>query len=779
MRRFLLLAISLLASYAALQAQGPEARSYHLRLNIEPRLKTLRGSCELVVGSATPFNDSLVLDLLGLKADSVRVNGDSGTFNLRDGKLRIPLRIDGQSDADTLQIWYGGSPQTDATWGGFYFSGNYAWNMGVAFTSNPHPFGRCWFPCFDRFDDKAFYRFDITCDSALSAICNGNLQQVIDTGGGKRTFRWVMNEPMPTYLASVAIAPYTRINGTLSGMQGGIPYRLAAEPKDTANLRKSFANLQQAFTAFEEAYGKHRFGQVGFNTVPFNAGAMEHTGNIAYPLYAVNGTLAQETLMAHELSHHWWGNNVTCKRPEDMWLNEGWASYSEKLFTEKVYGTKAYFDAMKGHHADVLRLAHAQDDIPLPVSGIGHEHTYGTHVYKKGASMVHTLRWWMGDKNWRDACTKLQDSFAYGNISTDTMQSLFTRYSFFSLQPFFSQWVKMGGFPGLKIARMQKRVKDGRHYATVLLVQQSRFNYHTYTDFPVWIRWIAADGRAITTLHTVRQAVQEIESPALAFEPVYAELDPNDKLSLARTHTLLRIMDSSISLPYEYASVNCRGAADTVIIDVDHQWVGAGTNSGNTDRARPSHYRHWIVGGNWPGKAAVDLTFEYDGRKSAASRTGYLDHSMIPGTEDSLVLLYRANHFQAWRRVWEAEFNKGNRFDKAGTVLVRNAIPGEYVLANSDPLMSGVSALPMPIHLRSFPNPAGKRVTMTWDIAEGCQKELVIYDQRGREVGREQVSAGKQSHQLNLESLPPGMYVVELASPCIEGHMQTMVVKGE
>jgi hypothetical protein len=290
---------------------------------------------------------------------------------------------------------------------------------------------------------------------------------------------------------------------------------------------------------------------------------------------------------------------------------------------------------------------------------------------------------------------------------------------------------------------------------------------------------IAADGRAITTLHTVRQAVQEIESPALAFEPVYAELDPNDKLSLARTRTLLRIMDSSISLPYEYASVNCRGAADTVIIDVDHQWVGAGTNSGNTDRARPSHYRHWIVGGNWPGKAAVDLTFEYDGRKSAASRTGYLDHSMIPGTEDSLVLLYRANHFQAWRRVWEAEFNKGNRFDKAGTVLVRNAIPGEYVLANSDPLMSGVSALPMPIHLRSFPNPAGKRVTMTWDIAEGCQKELVIYDQRGREVGREQVSAGKQSHQLNLESLPPGMYVVELASPCIEGHMQTMVVKGE
>jgi hypothetical protein len=778
MMRRLLYSLFILMFTGALAAQQPQAHAYHINLEIVKSQRRIAGSCSLQLLAASAFRDTVRLDLLNMQVDSLVVRDTLAAFAYDGRYLKFIASLGGSRDTVPVTVFYSGSPVRDATWGGFYFDGAYAWNMGVAFTSEPHPFGRCWFPCFDVFDDKASYRFSITTDSTDKAYCNGTLIGSENPGMGKRIWHWEHKQPIPTYLASVAVAPYAAIEGTLQGQQGGIPYILTALPADTANMRRSFANLQLAFDAFEAAYGKHRFDRVGFNTVPFNAGAMEHSTNIAYPRYAVNGNLQHETLMAHELSHHWWGNNVTCRKPEDMWLNEGWASYSEKLFLEKVYGTKAYYEAMKQHHADVLRLAHVQDGIPLPVCGIGHDHTYGGHVYKKGASMVHTLRWWMGDKNWRDACIRLQDSFRFGNISTDTMQSLFGQYSFFGLAPFFNQWVKMGGFPSLKIARMETRFREGTHFATVLLVQQSRFNYHTYTDFPVRIRWFSNDGRTLTTLHTVRQAVQEVESPGLNFEPVYAELDPNDQLSLARTHSLLRIMDSSIGLPYEYATITCRGAADTITVDVDHQWVGASTTHGVADRARPSDYRHWIVRGTWPGKASIDISFEYDGRKSNI-RTGYLDHTIIPGTEDSLVLMYRTDHFQPWKRLPNAEFTMGNRFDRTGTVLVRNAMPGEYALGNSDPLLTGAALTTNPLALKAFPNPVEKKVTLAWEAAVGCSKELILYDSRGKEIGRERVDADRDRHTLNLEQFPAGMYVIELSSPCIEGHMQTMIVKGE
>ena len=116
---------------------------------------------------------------------------------------------------------------------------------------------------------------------------------------------------------------------------------------------------------------------------------MEHATNIAYPRYAIaNGDKTSETLFAHELAHHWWGNTITCKTQEDMWLNEGWASYSERLFLEAVYGKKAYEDDIEANHHSVLQFAHVLDEAVLPVSGIGHANTYGRHVYDKGARSI-------------------------------------------------------------------------------------------------------------------------------------------------------------------------------------------------------------------------------------------------------------------------------------------------------------------------------------------------------------------------------------------------------
>ncbi len=775
--RSLLLSLSLLAAAIQTSAQSVQATHYNINLDVYKATKVISGFTTIVLKSAVPFDDVVRLDLLGFTVDSVKLDGVLSSFQRSGSKLLIPLKLSNPAKAVALRVYYGGTPQKDASWGGFYFDGAYAYNMGVGFAADPHPFGRCWFPCFDTFTSKATYSFSIGVDAADVALCNGLLSGITNGEPGRRRWNWELNEAIPSYLASVAVAPYQLLSGTLNGLNGPVPYVLAALAADTNKMKASFINLQTAFSAFEESYGQHRFHRVGFNAVPFTGGAMEHSTNIAYPLFAVDGTLNYETLYAHELSHHWWGNNVTCATQQDMWLNEGWASYSEKLFLEKKYGQKAYADAIKSHHSEVLRLAHVRDGAVLPVSGIGHDHTYGSHVYKKGADMVHTLRWWMGDRKWKDACIKLQDSFRYGNISTDVMHSIFLRYSLFDLEPFFRQWVKKEGFPGLKIARFDHGPQGAKYQGTALLVQQSRFNFHTYTDFPVWIRWIGADGRGLTTLHTMKQAVQEIRSPLLDFDPVMAELDPGDRLSLARTHSYLRLKgDTTAVLPYEFVQVELKGAADSCTVIADHQWVGASLTSGIQDRAQPSSYRYWIISGNWTGKATAMLTFEYDGRKST-NRTGYLDHTLIPGNEDSLVLLFREHHFIPWRRLPSAVFNKGNRFDRAGTVKVANAAPGEYVLANVDPLMETVEPRAETQALRAYPNPTGKMITVEWSDTKSCEKTLSLYDAQGKEVRHMAISRDSRSHEFNLEPLPAGIYVVELTAPCMEERLQTLVVR--
>src|SRR4051812_511852 len=101
--------------------------------------------------------------------------------------------------------------------------------------------------------------------------------------------------------------------------------------------------------------------------------------------------------MAHELSHHWWGNLLTCETPEDMWINEGWASFSADLFFEWQYGKPTYLQRVKSRHEDIVHYLHHTEGGFRAISGLPHNLTYGSHVYEKGADMIHNLRGYLGD----------------------------------------------------------------------------------------------------------------------------------------------------------------------------------------------------------------------------------------------------------------------------------------------------------------------------------------------------------------------------------------------
>ena len=694
------------------------------------------------------------LDLLELPVSAVSVNGQPAIYTYSSPDLRISL--DNVQNGDTLlvAVSYSGNPKQDPQWGGFYFSGPYAFNLGVGFASDPHNFGRVWFPCFDNFVDRATFDFSITVDSSDRAYANGLLHSTTQNSDQTETFHWQMNDPIPTYLVAVAIAPYEEVRMNVDG----IPVLLTALAADTSNLRKSFENLPTCIRTFVSSYGEHTFDRIGFNTVPFNSGAMEHATNIAYPRYAIaNGDKTSETLFAHELAHHWWGNTITCKTQEDMWLNEGWASYSERLFLEAVYGKKAYDDDIEDNHHSVLQFAHVLDEAILPVSGIGHANTYGRHVYDKGADMVHTLRGLMGDQSFFEACKSFQSSFKFKDVTTRDLHTHFQSYTTLDLTGFFEQWVKTPGFAHFDILSATKQ--DGAYKLTIK--QTPRFNQEVYTNVRLSLAAIAS-GKRYDTEVILNQA-QQTFSITCPFEPEFWVLDPDDKISDATTTDQVTITSEEQNLTHGMMKKLRLEMSDkdSVQLWVTHHWAPADGSYGKPLGAQLSKERYWEIQGFWNENTQLATQLIYSGLKSTAPDYGFLDANLIRSTEDSLVLLYRPNARSAWSEAQDYTKNMGSLFDKRGTIDISNLRKGQYCLAMYDASLLQASNLDKRPAFKLFPNPASQEINV--ELSSPKEGVLEITNMQGQVIHSYPMNGSQLKHKIDISFLASGVYLVGIS----------------
>ncbi len=705
-------------------------------------------------------SSSVSLDLLELPVSEVKVNESVASFHYSSPNLYIELPTIEVGDTFSVEVAYAGKPQSDAQWGGFYFTGEYAFNLGVGFAADPHNFGRAWFPCFDNFVDRAKYYANVRVDGDKKAYANGLLLHVIDNGDNTTTYKWAMEEPIPTYLASVAVANYEEVTMNVDG----IPVLLTALAADTANLRSSFENIPQCIRRFEEVYGEHSFSRIGFNIVPFNAGAMEHATNIAYPRYAIaNGDKDNETLYAHELAHHWWGNTTTCSTQEDMWLNEGWASYSERIFLEAVYGRERYDEDIEDNHRQVLQFAHVQDEAVLPVSGIGHANTYGRHVYNKGADMVHTLRGMMGDEDFFEACAGFQQEFKFKEVTTDDMANYFGEFTPINLTGFFYNWIKEAGFAHFDILEV---TKQGESY-DVRIKQTPRFNTLNYQGTVATVtafgkNWERYDAQVIIFNR------EQIFSVACPFEPVYWSFDFDDKISDAVTTdwAIFQPGEETIDMPQGMLSaINVKNnSSDSVLLRVEHHWAPADGTYGKPQGAVLSSQRYWLVNGIWDEDVALSARLTYSGLLANSLQFGYLDNELIRITEDSLVLLYRPNATSAWEEVVDYTKNTGSLFDKRGTIDIANLQKGQYCLAMYDAnLASNAQVVKESTSFKLFPNPVGDELHIEFDKKHDCCT-LEVTNLQGQVVISQKLKGRSKEETIDVSELIPGTYFLGIVT---------------
>ncbi|MFA6260046.1 MAG: M1 family aminopeptidase [Bacteroidia bacterium] len=728
--------------------------------------KSIEGSAKLAIYIKDSNPDSIRFDLLKLTVSAVKIDTVNLSFSQNDSQLTV-LLPSGINQGDTLHftIAYSGQPIADARWGGFFFNGNYAYNMGVGMASNPHSFGRCWFPCFDDFRERSTYSFHITTDSSWKAVCNGLKSPDSTHADGSTTWNWEIVQPIPAYLASVAVGKYEFVESIYTGLNGSIPILIAAEAKDTANVRKSFINLQAAMQCFESKFGPYPFDRIGFVAVPFNSGAMEHATNIAYPVYAIDGTLQFETLFAHELSHMWWGNQVTCRTEADMWLNEGWASYCESVFLECLYGESAYYQEIHQVQQDVNLNAPKRDKGWQPVSGIDSDITYGMHVYQKGALMVHNLRTLMGDEAFFTACKSYLNRYRFSDVSSEDLRHEFELHTTQNLLPFFQHWIYEKGQIDVDVVLVErvKSIIDSTYYNLYRIRENNRYKSGMTSDIPLTI-----------TLHLAKDSVRIINAwcydgeggfgftDDLNYPLLYLTVNETEGFAFGKNTEKRKIGSTgSLSLSNVLLNLNVTQVNDTALLYIEHHWVPAPSLENlNQSGIRLSCDRYWTVRGILPETFTSMAFFNYDANPGI-----YLDEDFMRNlqTEDSLVLLFRPYGEKAWQVHTDHTFQPGVKTDKTGRFWVNKLRAGDYAFGIRDHTITGLnqdieSSQPA---LEVYPNPTGDRLWIKVKSGEIRQIEIISMDGRTLRI---ESSDGESTVNIATQNLLPGIYQIRVES---------------
>jgi len=741
------------------QITGYDVAHYTIHIDtIDFISQSIKGHTEVIVISQQPAMGSFDLWLLGFNIDSIVSSGSQLIYNYNDTIISIQTPVPViNGDSIAVTVYYNGQPAQDASgWGGFYFSGTYAFNLGVGFDAIPHNFGRAWYPCIDEFASKSTYDFYIRTQNTSKAFCNGTLQAEILNPDGTKTWHWVMNHPIPSYLAGIAVAPYYTLERTSSG----IPVQWATLAIDTPNVLSTFSNLDTILSSFISSYGPYPFDKVGFSLIPFNNGAMEHATNIHIGKAFINGTQTYSTLWAHELSHMWWGDKVTCTTAEDMWLNEGFATYNEALYTQIINGPQAYTDWVRANHRKVLQFAHtpSADGSYLTMNNIPLSHTYGYHVYQKGADLVHTLRNYMGDSLFFEGCREYMSNLAYGNASSNDLRDQLTSGSGINMNRFFDDWIATPGFPHFSIDSVIYQPGGLDHYF-IYLRQRSRGNTHLY-EMPLEIT--LSNSFADTTVTFVMDSVTKMLHVANYFLADWISVDRYEKISDAISSNEKIISTTGIQpIPETNVTLNVQATGvSSSLVRIEHNFVTPDGFKVSNPGIRLSDYHYWKVDGLFENGFLTKATFVYDG--STSGTTGYLDNDLITGTEDSLVILYREGTWDDWEIVNSYTLNSGaSLLDKRGSFTVDTLTRGEYVFGIYDYTVGVIEFDEQTSNgINIAPNPSASKFTINFNGKKFIDADIYLFDAGGRILFKEHLNNPYESLIWNGEKDAPGTYFV-------------------
>ena len=387
-RRFIVFSILFclfISSKSVAQTADIDILHYNINLNINNIESNKHiGFTEIDFIVLNSNNSIVEFDLKNQTIDSILLNQENIDFIYQNNKISLELNNFSLEDTLTVKVYYSGGNNVEPyNWGGMHYTNNIIYNLGVAFQDFPHCYGRSWFVCKDSFTDKATFDLHITTNDNVMAVCSGNLLNISNNSDNSTTYHWNIPQEITTYSLGLSIANFEKYEKNISSNGRQVPLNVYYFSNDSTAIRENFKDIDSAFICLEQHFGDFRFNRIGYSTTP--KGSMEHVDNIslAHSL-AANYSLSSQAVIVHEMGHSWFGNLITCANAGEMWINEGWTTFTEKLSLTSIYGK----DVAKEHFRKKAESVISKlpiDEGKFALSGVDSTQTYSSTVYDKGA----------------------------------------------------------------------------------------------------------------------------------------------------------------------------------------------------------------------------------------------------------------------------------------------------------------------------------------------------------------------------------------------------------
>jgi aminopeptidase N len=432
---------------------------YDLDFELDVENKFIKGSNTITYRVLESKNDMQIDLQPPLKITKVIQAGESLTFTQEGNAYFIQLKKDQiKGSSNKIEVFYEGNPKESprAPWDGGFSWEEDANGKPLVFTSCQGEGASLWWPNKDHMYDEPDngMTISVTVPEGLMAVANGKLTATEKKDNGTTKYRWTVINPINNYGVALNVADYVHFSDPYNGMKGTLLCDYYVLPE---NLEKAEIHFKQAhlmLEAFEYWFGPYPFYEDSYKLV--DGVGMEHQSSVGYSGGYINGMkgsdysgsgwgLKFDYLIIHESGHEWFANNITFKDMADMWVHEGFTTYSEALYVEYHFGKKAGEEYIKG-------LSHGiNNDIPIIGDYDVNDKDYTGDIYNKGATVLHTLRQVINDdEKWRAILTGLNTEFYHKTVTTADVENHITQQSGLNLNTFFDQYLRTVQIPTLE-----------------------------------------------------------------------------------------------------------------------------------------------------------------------------------------------------------------------------------------------------------------------------------------------------------------------------------------
>ncbi|MEA4968677.1 MAG: M1 family aminopeptidase [Bacteroidaceae bacterium] len=764
---FLSLIICFLVLQSNAQNDSIDIQHYDINLDINNLIKGKhKGYCIVRAKVVNPTSRIIRLNLLNHNVDSVYLNGAPTIYSYLSPNLDVSLPAYVQNNEEVeVCVWYSGAQVIELYgWGGIHYNPEIIYSLNVAIMDAQHSFARSWFPAQDYFSDKATFNLNITTHNSRKAICGGMLDSISVVSDSSSSWHWRITQTIAPYLVAVTIADYCLVEDTIQGIAKNFPLQIYCFPADSSTIRGKIDLIKDAFHALENNFGEFRFNRVGYCVTPL--GSMEHVDNISLAYSAAVGQGdGNNSNIVHELGHSWFGNYMGGESELNMWIKEGWTSWSENISFEGHYGKEHAKNYFRNNMEMVLNKMPIDEGYRI-LYGVTGADVYSTTTYRKGAAVVHTLRGYLGDSIFFPAVCSMLNNYGYGIINTFQMRDYLSSVTNIDLNDFFNFYVLDSGYNHYSISN---KIFNG-NIATITINQRTVANLNGGCQTSrVPVTFIDANWNKEKRIIEFNSSTST-QNINLNINPINCFVDLEEEIADATIDNYKNISGvgrQDFSNTYFYANV--KNNPDSILLRTTLHWVGNEDEKplpNGIKRISKKHY--WTIEGEGIENCEIEGNFFY---KILAGANNF-DNELVNKYSglDSLILLYRPNQDSNWIAV-----RTSRPTNTEGYLTLNSLWKGDYIMGVGDVNTIGLAAVNQNSpQMKVYPNPAKESINVNF-IELNQDFDLFISDNSGKVLYSDKVKKGTTQIKIK-NNLSSGLYLLRLVSEDKTSHLRDKII---